>query len=281
MSLQHPHRLALALAALCVAGCARSTPPDTSAPAATAPVVASAPASATEAAPTPDTATALVAYEWQLKSATDGAGQSIAAFFPSPDKSPGLLFSDGRINVTGSCNRISAGYQLLDSRQLQVSQGMSTMMACPPPLASADAAFAKFLAGTLQVTVEGEAGAPQLRLAAADGSSLTFSGAPTPETRFGGPGTRAFLEVSSQPCAAPAPSPPCLMVRDRYFDENGLASGAPGEWRQLPEGIEGYSPVEGEQHVVRVKRFEQAGTAGGEPTVHYVLDLVIETRTNQ
>ena len=156
------------------------------------------------------------------------------------------------------------------------------MMACPPPLGDADAAFARFLTGTLTVALTGEAGAPELRLAAADGSALTFSGTPTPETRFGGPGTRAFLEVSTEPCVAPAPStPPCLMVRDRHFDENGLASGAPGEWRPLPEGIEGYTPRAGEQHVVRVKRFEQGGAAGGEPTVHFVLDLIIETRTVQ
>ena len=281
MTLYRPHRLALVVAALCVAGCTPSKPPASTAPdAATAPAVASAPAS--PVAPAPDTATTLVAYEWQLKSATDGAGQSIAAFFPSPDKRLGLLFNDGRINVTGSCNRMSAGYQLLDSAQLQASPGPSTLMACPPPLASADAAIAKFLSGALQVAIEGEAGAPQLRLAAADGSSLTFGGTPTPETRFGGPGTRAFLEVSPKPCVAPAPAArPCLMVRDRHFDDNGLASGTPGEWRALREGIEGYTPAEGEQHVVRVKRFEQAGAAGSEPTVHFVLDLIIETRTVQ
>ena len=45
--------------------------------------------------------------------------------------------------------------------------------------------------------------------------------------------------------------------------------------RALPDGIEGYTPVAGEQHVVRVKRFEQAGTE------HFVLDLIIETRTVQ
>ena len=282
MSLHRPVRLALVVAALCVAGCSRSTPPDASAPAATAPAVASTPAGPAAATAAPDTATTLVAYRWQLASASDAAGQSIAAFFPTPDHPLGIEFADGRLGVTGSCNRISAGYQLLDSTQLQVSQGISTMMACPPPLANADAAFAKFLTGTLQVAVEGEAGAPRLRLAAADGSTLVFKGTPTPETRFGGPGTRAFLEVSSQPCVAPAPAArPCLMVRDRHFDDNGIASGSPGEWRPLPEGIEGYTPVEGEQHVVRVKRFEQAGAAGGEPTVHFVLDLVIETRTNQ
>ena len=243
---------------------------------------ASAPATPAVATPTADTATTLVAYQWQLASATDASGQSIAALFPNPDKPLGLLFADGRINVTGGCNRMSAGYQLLDTAQLQASPGPSTMMACPPPLANADAAIARFLSGTLQVAVEGETGAPQLRLAAADGSTLTFSGTPTQETRFGGPGTRAFLEVSPEPCVAPAPSArPCLMVRDRHFDEQGLASGTPGEWRALPAGIEGYAPVAGEQHVVRVKRFEQIGTAGSAPTEHFVLDLIIETRTIQ
>ena len=282
MSLHRPVRLALVVAALCVAGCSRSTPPDASAPAATAPAVASTPAGPAAATAAPDTATTLVAYQWQLVSASDAAGQSIAAFFPTPDRPLGVDFADGRLGVTGGCNRISAGYQLLDSTQLQLSPGMSTMMACPPPLGDADAAFGKFLTGTLQVALEGETGAPRLRLEAADGSTLTFNGTPTPETRFGGPGARAFLEVAPQPCVAPAPStPPCLMVRDRFFDENGIASGSPGEWRPLPEGIDGYTPVEDAQQVVRVKRFEQAGTAGGEPTVHYVLDLVIETRTIQ
>jgi hypothetical protein len=65
------------------------------------------------------------------------------------------------------------------------------------------------------------------------------------------------------------------------FDEQGLPSGTPGEWRALPEGIEGYTPVAGEQQVVRVKRFESPGTAGGAPAVHYVFDMIVETRTIQ
>jgi heat shock protein HslJ len=273
MSLHYPCRLALVVTALCVAACSRSTPPEAPAPdPATAPAVTATAASSATVTPTPDTATTLVAYQWQLATATDASGQSIAALFPTPDKPLGLLVADGRINVAGGCNRMSAGFQWLDNAQLQVSPGPSTMMACPPPLMAADAAMARFLNGTLQVAVEGEAGTPQLRLARADGSTLTFSGTPTPETRFGGPGTRAFLEVSPEPCVAPATAA-CLMVRDRHFDEKGLASGAPGEWRALPEGIEGYAPVAGEQHVVRVKRFEQAGTE------HFVLDLIIETRT--
>jgi hypothetical protein len=68
-------------------------------------------------------------------------------------------------------------------------------------------------------------------------------------------------------------------VRDRHFDEQGLQSGTPGEWRALPEGIEGYTPEEGVQQVVRVNRFETPGAAGGEPSEHFVLDMIVESRT--
>jgi hypothetical protein len=49
----------------------------------------------------------------------------------------------------------------------------------------------------------------------------------------------------------------------------------------LPEGIEGYAPTPGQQQVVRVKRFEAPAAAGGEPAVHFVFDMVVESRTVQ
>jgi heat shock protein HslJ len=259
--------------ALGFAGCSQGTPP---APAEPAPVAA---AEAPPAPATPDLAATLVAHRWKLDAATGAGGQSIAALFPGPDNLLGLEFVDGRVGVTGGCNRIVAGYQL-DAGQLALSPGASTMMACPPPLAEADAAIGRFLTGTLQAELQGDAGAPVLRLAAADGSVLSFSGTPTPETRYGGPGARAFLEVSNEPCPAPA-EPSCLMVRDRNFDEQGLASGTPGEWRALPAGIEGYAPTPGQHQVVRVKRFDVPAASGGEPSTHFVFDIVVETRTVQ
>jgi heat shock protein HslJ len=272
---QHRLQLAAAIAAaLWLAGCAPSAPPDSSASAPVAPVAEPA---ASTTAPAPDLATTLVAYRWQLASATDAAGQSIAALFPGPDNLLGLEFADGNLGVTGGCNRIGMGYQLLEGAQLQLSPGRSTMMACPPPLGEADAAITRVLSGTVMAALQGDAAAPVLQLTAADGSALTFSGTPTPETRFGGPGARAFLEVSPNPCEPAAPT--CLMVRDRAFDEQGLQAGEPGEWRALPDGIEGYSPVAGEQQVVRVKRFEQAAPDGGAPTVHFVMDMVVQSST--
>jgi heat shock protein HslJ len=275
MSLERPERLLIAAAALWLAGCSPSTPSGE----APATAEGTAAATAAEPAPTapaaPDLGATLVANTWQLDTANDASGQSIAAFFPGPENLLGLEFRDGRAAVTGGCNRISAGYQVVESTRLQLSPGMSTMMACPPPLAAADAAMSKFLTGTLQAELQGEATAPVLRLTAGDGTVLAFKGQPTPETRFGGPGARAFLEVSAQACPAPA-EPTCLMVRDRFFDEQGLQTGTPGEYRPLPAGIEGFTPAAGHEHVVRVKRFE---TPGQTPAEHFVFDMVVESRT--
>ena len=270
-------RAVVAIVAVSVAACA---PPATEQP----PAPTAAPAAATTPAPAAvaaiDLATGLVAYRWQLRTATDAGGQSLAALFPSAERPLGLGFADGRVNVEGACNRMGASYQLLEGGKIQVGQAMSTMMACPPPLDRVDAAVAAVLAGTLQAAIEGTAEAPTLRLVAADGSILQLAGEPTPETRFGGPGTIAFLEVAAQsgPCeVSPASERRCLMVRERHFDADGLATGTPGEFRPLPEGIEGYTPTEGQRQVLRVKRFQREAGAGGEPEPHFVLDLVIET----
>lgn len=284
MLLQRRRTCALVTAAAWIAGCGPDASRDTTAADASPPVAAQAASgdAAAQSEPMPALGTTLAAYHWQLESATDASNQSIGAFFPGPGNLLGVEFGDGQINVTGGCNRLGVGYQWLDPAQLQLGPGRSTMMACPPPLADADAVFAKFLTGTLQAGIIGETGAPMLRLAAEDGTTLIFSGRPTPETRFGGPGTRAFLEVSPEPCQPPGSAAPhCLTVRDRHFDEQGLPSGTPGEWRALPEGIEGYKPASGEQHVVRVKRFETPGAADGEPAVHFVFDMIVETRTIQ
>ena len=99
MPLNHPYRVVPVAIALCLAACAPATPPESAAPeAATTPAVESTNAATAPAvAPTPDTAATLVAYQWQLTSATDSAGQSMPAFFPSQDKPLGLLVADGRL----------------------------------------------------------------------------------------------------------------------------------------------------------------------------------------
>jgi heat shock protein HslJ len=268
MPLSRQSCLPLIAAALALAACApdKSSDEPAAEPAAKAPV-------AMELGPT------LLAYRWRLDSAADTAGQAIASLFPGPENVLGLEFTEGQLGVMGGCNRIGAGYQIVEGSSLQIGPARSTMMGCPPPLADADAAIGSFLTGTLQAQLQGDAGAPALRLTAADGRVLDFKGTPTPETRFGGPGMRAFLEVATEPCDAPHEATVgCLKVRDLQFDDQGLRAGEPGAWRSLPDGIEGYTPSPGQQQVVRVKRFE---TTGGEATVHFVFDMVVESRKVQ
>lgn len=278
MSMKRLASLPLLAATLCLAACSQEKAPSATEaqPAAGDATMSVSPAPSSAAL---DLATTLPANHWKLVTAVDGSGQSLARFFPNPDQPLGIDFAEGGAHVTGGCNRISASYQVTAPDQVQFGPGRSTMMACPPPLGDADKAMAMFLTGTLQARLTDEAGTPLLTLAMLDGTTLTLKGSPTAETRFGGPGARAFLDVSTEPCPAPATSPPCLMVRDRSFDEQGLESGAPGEWRALPEGIEGYTPTAGQEQVVRVKRFEVADAAGGAAGTHYVFDMVVRSST--
>jgi len=225
-----------------------------------------------------DAATTLPAHRWRLTTATDAQGETIKTLFPAQNRPMALVFAEGRINVEGGCNRTGAAYTLAGD-QLQVGSMASTMMACPQPLADADKAMSDVLSGKLTVALEGDTDSPMLRLVGAAGSTLVLQGTPTPETRFGGPGKRMFLEVAAERGSCGEGFPPerrCLQVRERTYDDAGLSVGEPGPWRPLTDEIEGYTPTAGERQVLRVKRFERAGAAGGEPEVHLVLDMIVE-----
>jgi hypothetical protein len=78
------------------------------------------------------------------------------------------------------------------------------------------------------------------------------------------------------------PAPPntrCLQVRERHFDEHGLAVGTPGEWQPLHENIEGFTHKEGERNVLRIKRYNRT-PAPERPRASStldVLDMIIES----
>jgi len=169
-------------------------------------------------------------------------------------------------------------YRINAAKQLTVNGTASTNMACAPELMLADAALSGLLAKPLQVELDRDPLA-RLRLVSASQETLTFTGQATPEALYG-PGSIVFLEVSARHVACAAPSPPntrCLQVRERHFDERGLAVGTPGEWQPLNETIEGFTHREGERNVLRVKRFNRTPASPGASSTLYVLDLIIET----
>ncbi|MBC8750344.1 heat shock protein HslJ [Paraburkholderia sp. WC7.3g] len=245
-------------------------------------VTAPAPSAATTVAnPASQTGTELLTrYHWQLSNAIDSNGNRIDALFARPDRPVQLDFSPYRITVVNSCNSMGAGYTVRKGH-LQIGPMVSTMMAChDAALAALDDAVSQRVRGSVNVNLLARDNAPSLQLVTDNGNTLSFTGLPTAETRYGGPGQIAFLEVAPQsvPCNHPStPDAQCLLVRERFFDEQGLASGTPGPWQPLNQSIEGYTHTPGIRNVVRVKRFTITNPPAGGASVAYVLDLVVES----
>lgn len=219
-------------------------------------------------------------YHWRLEEARDAQGQRIAALLIRPQTPLQLDFTGDRITVSNACNRISGPLRSDDDR-VRVGPLFSTKMACADPAVMAlDAAISHRLEGTPSVSIR-ESMPPRLVWTADNGDVLTFVGEPTPETRYGGPGERVFLEVDGPtvPCRASlAPEPvACLRVREVHYDDAGLRTGMPGEWKTMPPAIQGYSHEPGFRDVLRIQRYDIANPPADAPSVAYVLDQVIES----
>ena len=233
------------------------------------------------AAPAPDATTTLGLYHWQLTDATTADRTRIDALFVRADAPVQIDFMDGRLAVSNTCNRMMGGFTLA-GEQLTIGPLASTMMACTDPALSAlDVDLGKRLEDTFTVRLQAD-DAPVLTLTTAGADVLTFTGKPTAQTRFGGPGETAFLEVGPQarPCSHPLiPDMQCLQVREMQFDANGIRTGTPGEFQALYEDIEGFSHEAGTRNVVRVTRFNVANPPADGSSIAYVLDKVVESET--
>jgi heat shock protein HslJ len=227
----------------------------------------------------------LSAYRWKLASATAAGGQAIPALAPRPERPLELSFNANRVGVQGGCNGMGGAFVVSPSGLLAVDRLMSTRRACETALMQVDAAVAAALAQPVQLSADAAppapGAAPRLRMRAADGTMLQWTGQPTPEARFGGPGTLVFMEVAARrvPCAQPLlQGAQCLQVRDRAYDAQGLATGTPGPWQPLYGEIEGYTHTEGVRNVLRVKRFQRATPMPADvASTVLVLDMVVET----
>jgi len=143
-----------------------------------------------------------------------------------------------------------------------------------------DAAISERLPGKLQARLQRDP--ERLTLTTSAGDVLAFDGEPTAETRYGGPGETAFLEVAAQtrPCSHPLiPDMQCLQVREVFYDDKGLKTGTPGEFGNFYDGIEGYTHEPGVRNVLRVKRFKRDPAPADASDTVYVLDMVVESET--
>ncbi len=255
----------LLLLPLALAACAR--------PAADAPI----PAADTPAATVADTGL-LTGYHWRLTDANDASGKRIDALFARADKPLQLDFSEGRLGVSNTCNRMGGGYTV-EGNQLKLGDLASTLMACTDSkLMALDQEAGKRLQGALGFALQG-GDSPQLTLTSASGDTLAFTGEPTAETRYRGKGETAFLEVAAQtkPCSHPLiPDKQCLQVREIAYDDKGIKT-TTGEWQNFYQDIEGYAHEPGVRNVVRVKRYAIKNPPADSSSIAYVLDMVVES----
>ncbi len=235
---------------------------------------------ASVAAAAPADATALSAYHWQLRDATDRTGKRIEVLFARPQLPLQLDFREGRLGVANACNRLGGGYRIDDGR-LKVGPMAQTLMACTDPaLAKLDEAIGLRLQANPRIDLRSADGDRHLRLATDSGDTLDFIGRPTAETRYGSAGETMFFEVGAQTQPCPHPlvrDKRCLEVRELHYDANGLRAGGPGEWHPLYQDIEGYTHEPGVRNVLRVKRFAIKNPPADGPSQAYVLDMVVES----
>lgn len=91
----------------------------------------------------PLTTATLEAFNWQLVDATRTNGQKVTQLFYNPAKPLTLNFmnvnGERRVAFMNTCNNMGAGYKIVNGN-VQIENGISTLMACPEPQASFDTA---------------------------------------------------------------------------------------------------------------------------------------------
>ncbi len=228
--------------------------------------------------------TTLTAYSWKLSAAVGDGGERLAVLFPNPPKPITLHFIEGRLSTTNTCNVMSGAYTLLaeggaGEAKLELGPMAQTKRLCVEPgMMEGDAALASHLTGSLSLTLK-TGQEPTLTLVTAGGARLSFEGEATPETRYGGPGERVFLEVAPELVACNHPLIPdhrCLSVREVKYDEQGVKLST-GEPELLYEMIEGFTHEAGVRTVLRLKRFKLKNPPADASSIVYVLDMVIES----
>lgn len=272
--------LAVALSPLLLVACTGSAPEQGAegTDAAATPVTATkAPAAPADAA-TPASTIPLKGYHWRLTDARRGSDSRIDALFVRGDRPITLEFDGSRVSVANACNRMVGGYTA-GPGTLQIARFASTLMACnDPALANLDRAVADALGGKHAMTIDA-GGSPTLVLKGEGGRTLTFVGEATPENRYASEGTTLFLEIAPEkvPCNHPMmPDATCLRVRDVTFNDDGVRTGTPSEWRVMHAQIEGFGFTPGYRTVLRVKRFDVPNAPADASRYAYVLDMVVE-----
>lgn len=239
-----------------------------------APLQPQAPMAAADQQAAPD----LAAYDWNLTAAFDVQGKSDGSWL-LPGRTPMQLhFEDQRLSVRNLCNMLGAGFGT-QGNDIQLTQAMSTQRAC------ADQALMRLeqRVGALLPTMKRyqlrPGRTPDLQLLFADGTRWLLAGQPTPQTQYGGPGERIFLEVAPERVACShgmAKNAQCLRVREIRYAGNGVKQSV-GEWQMFYGEVQGYTHHNGMRNVLRINRYRLKNPPADASAYAYVLDMVVES----
>ncbi|MDE2416134.1 MAG: META and DUF4377 domain-containing protein [Comamonadaceae bacterium] len=231
------------------------------------------PPSSTQAL-TPD----LVSYDWNLTAAFDAQGRPDSRWLLAGHEPLQLHFEDQHLSVRRLCNLLGANFGT-QGNDMQLTQPMSTKRAC------ADQALMRLedRVGALLPSVKRyqlhAGGTPRLQLFFADGSRWELAGQPTPQTQYGGPGERIFLEVEPERVACShgvVQNAQCLRVREIRYADNGVKTHV-GPWQAFYDEVQGYTHEAGVRNVLRITRFKRQNPPADASAYAYVLDMVVES----
>lgn len=228
-------------------------------------------------APASQAIDSLNAFHWQLTDATDRSGKRLDDMFVQQNKPVQLDFKTDRFSVSNTCNVINGTYLLTDN-VITFSNMLSTRMLCASPqLNMLEQKIAAQLHNRANIDLFLSA-TPVMKLRFYDGNTLTFTGRPTADIRYGGTGETLFMEIASTTVACNLPALPtkqCLQVRDVYYDNNGIITGT-STWRAFYPDIEGYRHQEGSGHILRLKRYNIPNVPANSQNQAYVLDMIVQ-----
>ncbi len=223
---------------------------------------------------TPD----LASYDWNLTAAFDAQGQPDGRWLLAGREPLQLHFEDQRLSVRKLCNMLGAHFGT-QGNDIQLTQTMSTKRACADQaLMQLEQRVGQLLPSMKRYQLTAGA-TSRLQLIFADGSRWELAGQPTPQTQYGGPAARIFLEVAPERVACShgvMKNAQCLRVREIRYADNGVKQSV-GEWQMFYGEIQGWQHEKGMRNVLRINRYAVKTPPADASAYAYVLDMVVET----
>lgn len=239
-----------------------------------APMQAQAPMTAAAQQAAPD----LASYDWNLTAAFDMHGKADGRWLLAGHTPMQLHFEDQRLTVRNLCNMLGANFGT-QGNDIQLTQPLSTKRACADPsLMQLENRVGMLLPSMKRYQLHAGS-TPRLELWFADGTRWELAGQPTPQTQYGGPAERIFLEVAPQlqACSHPLiPNAQCLRVREVRYADNGVKQSV-GEWQPFYGEVQGYTHEKGVRNVLRINRYPLKNPLADASRYAYVLDMVVES----